>query len=120
MNGNMGGTTTKKDFGLTVTPRFVDTIFVLFPKDNNHKTCYENPLFNNVSLKMGGYGSVPEIPISTTGPEFYELVSNAFNTNNDLSGFNKDEGRYTTQSSSQASSATSTTSTTSSTTSTGS
>ena len=90
MNGNMGGTSTNKDFSLTVTPRFVDTIFVLFPKDNHHHTCYDNPLFENLSLKMGGYGSVPEIPISSTGPEFYELVSNAFNTNNDLTGFNKD------------------------------
>ena len=88
MNGNMGGTTGRNDFALIATPRFVDTIFVLFPLDNTYKTCYENPLFKSVSLKMGG--SVPEIPISTTGPEFYELVSNAFNTNNDLTGFNKD------------------------------
>ena len=90
MNGNMGGTTGRNDFALTATPRFVDTIFVLFPLDNTYKTCYENPLFRQVSLKMGGYGSVPEIPISSTGPEFYEMVSNAFNTNNDLTGFNKD------------------------------
>ena len=90
MNGSMAGTTGRADFALTATPRFVDTIFVLFPFNNTYKTCYENPLFKVVSLKMGGYGSVPEIPISTTGPEFYELVSNAFNTNNDLTGFNKD------------------------------
>ena len=90
MNGNMGGTASKHDFSLTATPRFVDTIFILFPKDNNHKTCYENPLFSQISLKMGGYGSVPEIPISSTGPEFYEMVSIAFNTNNDLTGFNTD------------------------------
>ena len=90
MNGSMKGTTGRADFALTATPRFVDTIFVLFPFNNAYKTCYENPLFKYVSLKMGGYGSVPEIPISTTGPEFYELVSNAFNTNNDLTGFNKD------------------------------
>ena len=90
MNGNMGGAKTANTFSLTVTPRFVDTIFVLFPKNTYHHTCYENPLFSELSLKMGGYGSVPEVPITTTGPEFYELVSNAFNTNNDLTGFNKD------------------------------
>ena len=90
MNGNMGGTTGKNDFTLTVTPRFVDTIFVLFPKTNTFRTCYENPLFNSFVLKMGGYGTMPEIAYSSTSPEFYELVSNAFNTNNDLTGFNKD------------------------------
>ena len=39
---------------------------------------------------MGGYGNIPEIAYSTTSPEFYELSSNTFNTNNDLTGFNKD------------------------------
>jgi len=89
MNGNMGNGS-PNTFTLTSTPRFVDTIFILFPRDNTYKTCYENPLFSEVSLKCGGYGSIPEIPITTTSPEFYELVSNAFNTNNDLTGFNKD------------------------------
>ena len=90
MNGNMGTAVPNHDFTLTATPRFVDTIFVLFPLNNTYRTCYENPLFTQISLKMGGYGSMPEVPFATTGPEFYEMVSNAFNTNNDLTGFNKD------------------------------
>jgi hypothetical protein len=39
---------------------------------------------------MGGYGQMPDIRISTHGPRFYELCSNALNTNNDSQGFNKD------------------------------
>ena len=90
MNGNLGDQKTNTDFALTATPRFVDSIFVLFPKSNTFKTCYENPLFESFVLKMGGYGNIPEIAYSTTSPEFYELSSNTFNTNNDLTGFNKD------------------------------
>lgn len=90
MNGNMGGTTGKNDFTLTMTPRFVDSIYVLFPKSNTFKTCYENPLFKSFVLKMGGYGTIPEIAHSSTSPEFYEMATNTFNTNNDVAGFSKD------------------------------
>jgi hypothetical protein len=39
---------------------------------------------------MGGDGQMPNIPISTNGPRFYELCSNALNTNTDYHSFNKD------------------------------
>jgi hypothetical protein len=73
---------------LTSTPRFVDSIFILFPLTNDFRTIYINPRFDNWSLKMGGYGQVPDVEISSTGPRFYELCTNALNMNNDSQGFN--------------------------------
>ena len=90
MNGHIDSNNGMVDFTLTSTPRFVDTIFVLFQKNQNYRTCYENPLFDTFQLKMGGYGVIPDLPFSSFGPEFFEMVSNAFNTNNDSAGFNKD------------------------------
>ena len=78
------------DLTLTATPRFVDTIYILLQKNQNYKTCYENPMFDNFTLKMGSYGVIPDIQYATGTAAFYELVSNAFNANNDLSGFNDD------------------------------
>ena len=75
---------------LTLVPRFVDSIFLLFPQTSNHHTCYDNILAKDYSLKMGGYGSFPEVLYSTYSPEFIEVSSNVFNVNNDLTGFNKD------------------------------
>ena len=75
---------------LTLVPRFVDSIFLLFPQTSNHHTCYDNILAKDYSLKMGGYGSFPEVQHSTYSPEFIEISSNVFNVNNDLTGFNKD------------------------------
>ena len=75
---------------LTLVPRFVDSIFLLFPQTSNYHTCYDNILAKDYSLKMGGYGSFPEVLYSTYSPEFIEVSSNVFNVNNDLTGFNKD------------------------------
>ena len=91
MNGIMGGEgQLKVDLALTSTPRFVDTIFVMFPYNSKYRTVYINPLFDNFRLTMGGYGSCPDMPISSYGPYFYEMLQNAFNMNSDLMGLNED------------------------------
>ncbi len=88
----MNGNTQPDNIDLTVTstPRFVDMITILFPYSSNYRTCYENPLFESFTLKMGGYGTIPDVQYNTASGAFYELVANAFNTNNDLAGFNVD------------------------------
>lgn len=78
------------DFVITSTPRFVDTIFILMQYNQNYRTCYDNPLMKSLNLKMGGYGVIPDMAITSYGPSFYEMCSNAFNVNNDLTGFNED------------------------------
>jgi len=74
----------------TAVPRFVDSIFFLFPHNANYRTCYYNILATEYSLKMGGYGTFPEVSYSSYSPEFLEVSANVFNVNNDLTGFNKD------------------------------
>ena len=73
----------------TITPRFVDSIFFLFPPKASHHTIFKNPLFDNFQLRCGGYGSVPAIPFSTNGedPMFIELCQNAMNVNGEQTGF---------------------------------
>ena len=43
------------NLAITITPRFIDTIFFLFPHKPNHHTCFFNPMFDSVRLYMGGY-----------------------------------------------------------------
>lgn len=76
----------------TITPRFVDSIFFLFPLKATHHTVFKNPLFSNFQLRCGGYGVVPSIPFSTNGrdPMFLELCQNAMNVNGEQTGFNKE------------------------------
>ena len=76
----------------TITPRFVDSIFILFPLSTTHRTVYKNPLFKSVQLRCGGYGSVPAVPFSTQGddPAFIEYAQNAMNVNGLQTGFNKE------------------------------
>ena len=76
----------------TITPRFVDSIFFLFPLTANHHTVFKNPLFTNFQLRCGGYGVVPTIPFATNGsdPMFIELCQNAMNVNGEQTGFNKE------------------------------
>ena len=88
MNGGINGNSL--ELKLTSTPRFVDSIYVLIPETVNHKTCYTNPQIDNMTFSMGGFGLMPDLPISSWGPQYYELASNCMNTNNDLIGFNKD------------------------------
>ena len=76
----------------TITPRFVDSIFFLFPLESTHHTVFKNPKFTNFQLRCGGYGVVPTIPFATDGtdPMFIELCQNAMNVNGEQTGFNKE------------------------------
>lgn len=76
----------------TITPRFIDSIFFLFPLKSTHHTVFKNPLFNSFQLRCGGYGAVPTIPLRTDGtdPSFIEICQNAMNVNADQTGFNKE------------------------------
>ena len=76
----------------TITPRFVDSIFFLFPHKQSHHTVFKNPLFNSFQLRCGGYGAVPTIPLASNGsdPAFIEVCQNAMNVNADQTGFNKE------------------------------
>ncbi|KAK8858344.1 hypothetical protein M9Y10_013447 [Tritrichomonas musculus] len=77
---------------ITITPRFVDSIFCLFPLKHTHKTIFKNPLFNSFQLNCGSYGNIPAKPFGTDGnsPEFIEYCQNAMNMNGEQSGFNKE------------------------------
>ena len=76
----------------TITPRFIDSIFFLFPYKTSHHTVFKNPIFESFQLRCGGYGAVPTIPIRTDGkdPAFIEVCQNAMNVNADQTGFNKE------------------------------
>ena len=75
----------------TITPRFVDSIFFLFPLKSTNHTVFKNPGFTNFQLRCGGYGVVPTIPFATTeDPMFIELCQNAMNVNGEQTGFNKE------------------------------
>ena len=77
---------------ITITPRFVDSIFCLFPLKHTHKTVFKNPLFTSFQLSCGSYGNIPAKPFGTDGdsPEFIEYCQNAMNMNGEQSGFNKE------------------------------
>jgi hypothetical protein len=92
MNGNLK-LQPDISLSLTTTPRFVDSIFILFPLNNHYRTCYLNPQITDWSLKMGGYGQVPDVATGTWTPKFYELCANAMNMNNDSQSFNKEVER---------------------------
>ena len=75
----------------TITPRFVESIFILFPFKSHHKTIYANPCFNTFQLQCGGYGNIPSIPASTIDdPLFINLCKNAMNLNSNVTGLNKE------------------------------
>ena len=50
----------------TITPRFVDAIFCLFPQKHTHHTYFKNPNFKSFQLNCGGYGNIPARPFGTT------------------------------------------------------
>ena len=77
---------------ITITPRFVDSIFCLFPLHHHHHTYFKNPQFKKFQLNCGGYGNIPSRAFSTTGtnPEFIEYCQNAMNVNGEQTGFNKE------------------------------
>ena len=75
----------------TVTPRFIESIFMLFPWKTTHKTIYHNPNFTGFQLQCGGYGSIPSVSMATFGdPLFVTLCQNAMNLNGSVSGLNKE------------------------------
>ena len=77
---------------ITLTPRFVDSIFCLFPLKHTHHTVFKNPLFKSFTLNCGAFGNIPAKPFGTNGlyPEFIEYSQNAMNMNSSQSGFNKE------------------------------
>jgi hypothetical protein len=75
----------------TITPRFIDTIFLLFPLTARHHSVFRNPGFTNFYLTCGGYGQLPDIPYGAVNePRFLELLSNALNVNCNSVGLNKE------------------------------
>jgi len=94
MNVTLGG---KLSATLTTTPRFVDTIFMLFSKGSYDRTCHLNPLFKDWQIKMGGYGSFPDVSVSSYGAQFYEIMCNSYNVNTDVACFNDDVMKSLTQ-----------------------
>ena len=90
MNGSFGANTNDYTPSLTAVPRFVDSIFILFPKSSDYHTCFDNVMAERYQLKMGGYGTFPDVQYESWSPEFLEVSANVFNVNNDLTGFNKD------------------------------
>ena len=78
---------------ITITPRFVDSFFLLFPLRQYYRTCYKNPGIIGYQLQCGGYGSIPAIMHGTSDDDAarcIEELQNAFNLNGDLVGLNKD------------------------------
>ena len=77
---------------ITITPRFVDSIFCLFPLKHTHKTYFKNPQFEHFQLNCGGYGNIPVKTFGTKPeyPEFIEYCQNAMNVNSEQTGFNKE------------------------------
>jgi hypothetical protein len=74
----------------TITPRFVDSIFLLFPLRNINRSVYKNPLFNTFQLTCASYGSIPSSAFGTKDePRFIEMCSNAVNLNTDSVGMSK-------------------------------
>lgn len=75
----------------TVTPRFIDSIFILFPLKPNYRSVYKNPGFSTMQLQCGGYGNIPDVAYGTVNePRLIESVQNALNVNSDLVCLNKD------------------------------
>lgn len=72
----------------TYTPRFVDSIFILFPLKPQHRSVYKNPGFDNFEIKAGGYGTIPNTSISfNDDPRLLEYTQQALNLNEDGEGF---------------------------------
>ena len=90
MNGNFGNANGDYTPSLTAVPRFVDSIFILFPLTSDYHTCFDNVLAERYQIKMGGYGTFPDVQYESWSPEFLEVAANVFNVNNDLTGFSKD------------------------------
>ena len=74
----------------TITPRFIDAIFILFPLTPNYRSVFKNPLFDTIQLQCGGYGNIPDIAYGTKQePRLIESLQNALNLNCDTTCLNK-------------------------------
>jgi hypothetical protein len=75
----------------TLTPRFIDSIFLLFPTEAHHKTVFKNPMLSTFQLGCAGYGQFPSIAFGTIRePRLVEMVTNALNLNSDTAGLSRD------------------------------
>jgi hypothetical protein len=75
----------------TITPRFIDTIFFLFPLKSAYRTVFRNPGFTNWYLTAGGFGQYPDIPYGTKGePRLIELIRNGVNLNSTVIGLSEE------------------------------
>jgi hypothetical protein len=75
----------------TITPRFIDTIFLLFPLKVHHRSVFKNPVFQSFQLSCAGYGHIPSIAYGTyQEPRLIEMCANAVNLNNDTTGMNRE------------------------------
>lgn len=73
------------------TPKFVDSIFMLFPLNSSHKTVYKNPCFTGFQLNCAGYGCLPPNEMATfRDVRPLEYLQNAMNLNTDQSGLRKE------------------------------
>jgi hypothetical protein len=69
----------------TITSRFIDTIFFLFPLASQYRTIFRNPGFDNFYLTAGVFGQYPDIPYGTIDePRLIEMVQNAINLNGNM------------------------------------
>jgi hypothetical protein len=86
MSSILNSTTSKSS--LTITPRFIDTIFLLFPINPTSRTCYTNPGFTSFQLNCAGYGQIPPSAFGTVRePKLVEMCTQALNLNTDTFGF---------------------------------
>jgi hypothetical protein len=75
----------------TITPRFIDTIFLLFPITAEYRTIFKNPRFFQFQLTCGGFGQYPDVQFGTFAePRLIEMVQNALNLNNNSVAINKE------------------------------
>jgi hypothetical protein len=89
MSNNLNSPSSKAT--ATITPKFVDSIFLLFPERVNQRSVFVNPKFESFQLTCGNYGSIPSIAYGTIGePRFVEMCSNAVNLNTDTFGLSED------------------------------
>lgn len=89
MEGALPTTTTAPSTLTTsITPKFVNSIFILAKKKQNYSCNYDNPMWKDVQLTMGAYGKMPMEAAATNEDIIKDLCANALNTNNDIAGFN--------------------------------
>jgi hypothetical protein len=61
---------------LTFALRNVSDFIMAFPMDSRQTTCFENPMLAGVQLNIDNK-TIPEMPLSTMGNHFYNLVTSS-------------------------------------------